>query len=319
MSKILVVDDEFSVRELVSTSIKQFAGCEVDVAQDGFEAVKKVMIVDYDLIVIDIKMPKMNGIDAIKAIKIIRKDVPIIIMTGYASEEEKAEGLKAGAVELITKPFSVKKLIERITYFTSEYKPVEVDELSILKQSAVDDNRVIVIGSSMDGPQVLKTLFKSMKKDNYPPVIVVQHMPSGFIATLCDALSESTGKSVSEAQDGDKLLPNRIYFASSPDHILLKNGKTYLESPHGDQNFTPSISKTIISAVEQYNKNCLVLVLRGLSAHIDSQEGMTFAKQHNASVYALEDNCKMLDKFAREGLLDKIVTLDALVEIIDNF
>lgn len=319
MSRILVVDDEFSVRELVSTSIKQFAGCEVDVAQDGFEAVKKVMIVDYDLIVIDIKMPKMNGIDAIKAIKIIRKDVPIIIMTGYASDEEKAEGLKAGAVELITKPFSVKKLIERINYFLSEYKPPEVDELSILQTTPATDNRVIVIGSSMDGPQVLKTLFKSLKKESYPPIVVVQHMPSGFIATLCDALSESTGKSVVEAQDGDKLAPNRIYFASSPDHILLKNGKTYLESPHGEQNFTPSISKTIISAVEQYNKNCLVLVLRGLSAHIDSQEGMTFAKQHNAPVYALEDNCKMLDKFAREGLLDRIVSLENLVEIIDNF
>lgn len=117
MKKILIVDDEYSVREMVSNSIRNFTDYIVDVAPDGFAAVKKVMSEDFCLVVIDISMPKMNGIDAIKAIKIIKKDLPIIIITGYASEKEKEKGLEAGAVEVVTKPFSIKKLIEKINSY----------------------------------------------------------------------------------------------------------------------------------------------------------------------------------------------------------
>ena len=120
IKKILIVDDEYSVREMVSNSIRNFTDYIVDVAPDGFAAVKKVMSEDFCLVVIDISMPKMNGIDAIKAIKIIKKDLPIIIITGYASEKEKEKGLEAGAVEVITKPFSIKKLIEKINTYIED-------------------------------------------------------------------------------------------------------------------------------------------------------------------------------------------------------
>lgn len=120
IKKILIVDDEYSVREMISNFIKNFTDYIVDVAPDGFAAVKKIMSEDFCLVIIDISMPKMNGIDAIKAIKIIKKDLPIIIITGYASEIEKEKGLEAGAVEIITKPFSIKKLIERINAYTKE-------------------------------------------------------------------------------------------------------------------------------------------------------------------------------------------------------
>lgn len=319
MKRVLVVDDEFSVRELVATSIKQFAECEVDIAQDGFEAVKKIMVIDYDLIVTDIKMPKMNGIDTIKAIKIIKKNIPIIIITGYASDEEKAEGLKVGASELITKPFSVKKLIDRINFYLKEYEPVEIDELNISQRPPDTDSRIIVIGSSVDGPSDLKYLFKNLKKDKYPPILVVQHMPPGFVGPLCEGLSAETGKQILEAEENYKLTANKIYFASSPDHIMVENGKIHLANPSRDQNFMPSISKTISNTVAQYKENCLVLIFRGLSAYIDSQDGIIAAKQNHAKVYALEDKCKMLDKFSKEGLITGIVSLDGIVEIIDNF
>jgi len=120
IKKILIVDDEYSVREMVSNSIRNFTDYIVDVAPDGFAAVKRVMSEDFCLVVIDISMPKMNGIDAIKAIKIIKKDLPIIIITGYASEKEKEKGLEAGAVEVITKPFSIKKLIEKINTYIED-------------------------------------------------------------------------------------------------------------------------------------------------------------------------------------------------------
>jgi len=320
MNKVLVVDDEFSVRELLSTSIKQFVEREVDLAQDGFEAVKKVMVTEYDLIICDIKMPKMNGIDAIKAIKIIKKDVPIVVITGYASDDEKAEAIKFGAAEVITKPFSIKKIVERIKFYLQEYKPADIDELNISSHSSQStDNRIIVIGSSVDGPSDLKYLFKNLKKDNYPPILVVQHMPPGFIGPLCSGLTEDTGKSITEAEENDKLTPNKIYFASSPDHILIENGKIKLGMPAADQNFVPSISKTILDVSSQYGDKCLVLIFRGLSAHIDSQEGITGAVKNNSPVYALEDKCKILDKFSREGLLKGIVSLDSIVEIVDNF
>jgi len=89
-------------------------------AEDGFQAVKKVMSNDYKLILMDVKMPKMNGIDALKAIKIIKQDVPILIVTGYAVDAEKEEGLKAGAAEIIIKPFCIRHLIEKINFYINK-------------------------------------------------------------------------------------------------------------------------------------------------------------------------------------------------------
>lgn len=319
MSKILIVDDEFSVRELISSSIKQFTDHQVEIAQDGFEAVKKVMVENYDLIITDIKMPKMNGVDAIKAVKIIKKDIPIIIMTGYASEAEQKEALAAGANELMTKPFSVKALMDKVEYYLKKSKNSADDENKKEEEAALTE-KVILIGSSDGGPQDLISLLTKLEKKDLPPIVITQHIPKGFSEPVASALREETGLNVHTAKENDLLENGRIYVAQSPNHILLKEGKITYGQADSEQNFVPSISKTFVSFAKEFKEKCLMFVFRGLSAHIDSKEGLIYGKESNCKIYALEDHqSRMLDKFKRDDLIDEIVELDKIAEIINNF
>ena len=318
-NKILVVDDEASVRELISSSIESFIGFNVDVAEDGFEAVKKVMSNDYDMIMIDIKMPKMNGIDAVKAIKIIKKNIPILVITGFATEDEKQMALDFGALEVLTKPFAVKTLIEKVKFYL-DIDGAKNDSSDIDKNK--DFDKVILIGSSVGGPEQLKILFSKldMNKD-YPPILVIQHMPEDFIIPVVESISSDNKKdNISIAKDGEPIKNDQIIFANPPATILIKNEKIKYGSPNlKRETFQPSISDSFIDISKQYKDKCLTLVLGGVSAHVDSKDGIEKAKENNSFVYTLDDKSKLLDKFQKDGLIDGRLSIDELITIINNF
>ncbi len=315
--KILVVDDEASVRELISTSIESFTKYEVDVAEDGFEAVKKVMSDDYDMILIDIKMPKMNGIDAVKAIKIIKKNIPIIVITGFASEDEKKLALNFGAEEVLNKPFDVKTLIEKMKSYIEKNQELSAEG----NEEVIATDKIIFIGSSVGGPENLVKLFSSLKNENYPPIIVVQHMPEDFIAPVVESVREGSNNSkISLAIDEDSIEKNQIIFANSPYTILVQDGKIKYGSPNlKRENFQPSISNSLINISNQFKANCLVITLGGVSAYIDGEEGIEKAKENGSPIYALDDKSNTLEKFYSRGLIDDKVSLEEIVKVIDNF
>ncbi len=112
MNKILIVDDDQSIRELLSLVAGQFLQCEFDLAENGLQAIEKVSRHNYDLLIIDIFMPEINGIEVIKTIKALCRDLPIIITTDYGNHNIYHEIIAAGADQIINKPFSLKKMIE---------------------------------------------------------------------------------------------------------------------------------------------------------------------------------------------------------------
>lgn len=110
---ILIVEDEPSIVMLLQYNIEK-AGFLTEVANDGEEAVKKVNQVEYDLIVLDLMLPKMNGIEVCKKIRKSKNQVPILMLTAKDQEENKVLGLQIGADDYLTKPFSPRELIARI-------------------------------------------------------------------------------------------------------------------------------------------------------------------------------------------------------------
>lgn len=110
---ILIVEDEPSIVMLLQYNIEK-AGFLTEVANDGEEAVKKVSQVEYDLIVLDLMLPKMNGIEVCKKIRKSKNQVPILMLTAKDQEENKVLGLQIGADDYLTKPFSPRELIARI-------------------------------------------------------------------------------------------------------------------------------------------------------------------------------------------------------------
>lgn len=146
--KLLVVDDE----ELIRNVIKEYAkieNYEVDEASDGDEAVKKALENDYDVIIMDIMMPKRDGFSAIKEIK-QEKDTSVIVLSARTMEEDKLNGFDLGIDDYVIKPFSPKELIARIKAVTKRKKEEDIIEVGTIKLSNLTrevtiDNEVITL------------------------------------------------------------------------------------------------------------------------------------------------------------------------------
>src|SRR4030042_1917835 len=108
--KVLVVDDEVQIREMLKRGLTQIAGHTVDVAPNGVEAIKKIESDIFDLVLTDVKMPEMDGVELLKTIKGTRPEVMVILMTAFGSIQTAVEAMKIGANDYITKPVDFNEL-----------------------------------------------------------------------------------------------------------------------------------------------------------------------------------------------------------------
>ncbi len=115
LKKILVVDDEAPLREILQRGLMQMGGYSVEVAQDGQEAIEKMEKEIFDLILTDLMMPEMDGMELLKIIKGTRPEIPVIMMTAYGSIDTAVEAMKIGANDYITKPVDLQDLLLRIS------------------------------------------------------------------------------------------------------------------------------------------------------------------------------------------------------------
>ncbi|USR79253.1 response regulator transcription factor [Arcanobacterium pinnipediorum] len=129
-AKILVVDDEPSIRELLSVSLK-FAGFTVDTAADGQQAVHKSQEFTPDLIVLDVMLPDFDGYEVLRRIRERSSDVPVLFLTAKDDLEDKLHGLTAGADDYVTKPFSLEEVVTRIQVILRRTNPTEPDSAII--------------------------------------------------------------------------------------------------------------------------------------------------------------------------------------------
>ena len=131
MYKLLIVDDEQKIREVIR-EYAEFNGFAADEAADGMSAIGLVKLNDYDLIIMDVMMPKLDGFSACKEIKKL-KDIPIIMLSARGEEYDKLFGFELGIDDYVVKPFSPKELIARVNAVISRTKasaPADSDELS---------------------------------------------------------------------------------------------------------------------------------------------------------------------------------------------
>lgn len=153
LSKILVVDDEEDIRNLVAFNLRA-AGMEVLLAANGTEALKIVSREEPDLVVLDLMMPEMDGVSVCEMIRKNPKasDVPVVMLTAWATDRARIIGLQAGANDYVTKPFSPKELVRRIQGLLLEHdlkhrdcKKMELKQLSIdLEKREVTANGTLV-------------------------------------------------------------------------------------------------------------------------------------------------------------------------------
>lgn len=206
LKKILVVDDEAPLREILQRGLTQMGGYYVEVAQNGQEAIEKMEKEIFDLILTDLMMPEMNGMELLKIIKGTRPDIPVIMMTAYGSIDTAVEAMKIGANDYITKPVDLRDLMLRISKVHQENLLLQENRLlrqevrkkfqfsniigksrkmqevfTLIEKVAPSNSTVIIYGGSGTGKElVAKAIHYNSPRAEHP-----------FIPFNCSAIPET--------------------------------------------------------------------------------------------------------------------------------
>ena len=204
--KILVVDDEAPVRDMIKKGLSQMGGYNVEVAKNGLEAIEKIEKDVFDLVLTDLKMPEMDGLELLKTLKGIRPEVMVILMTAYGSIETAVEAMRLGANDYITKPIDLNELLIHISKTQKESlllrenrllrtevrrkfefnniigKSKKMQEIfSLIEKVALGSSTVIIYGSSGTGKElVAKAIHYNSPRADRP-----------FIPFNCGAIPET--------------------------------------------------------------------------------------------------------------------------------
>jgi two-component system, OmpR family, alkaline phosphatase synthesis response regulator PhoP len=156
MEKILIVEDDPHIAELVSMHLTE-AGCKITVETDGIAGHDRALRETFDLLLLDINLPKMTGLDICKAVRKHRKYVPVMMMTARSEENDIVTGLEVGADDYITKPFSVKELVARVKAVLRRTQAMNADlaksgKVLQYENLTIDtENRTVILrGSRLD-------------------------------------------------------------------------------------------------------------------------------------------------------------------------
>ncbi len=161
MSKILIVDDEARIRDIIKTYL-EFDGFDIDEAENGADAIVRIKDTNYDCIVLDVMMPVMDGLAALKEIKANFPDLPVIMLTAKAEEYDRLEGFDLGADDYVCKPFSPKEIVARVKLLVRKYQAIkpapkedtlDVEGITIdepARVAMVDGNRVSLTPKEFD-------------------------------------------------------------------------------------------------------------------------------------------------------------------------
>ena len=155
MSKVLIVDDERSIRHTLR-DILEFEKYEVDEAADGLECLVKVKQNQYDVIILDIKMPKLDGMDALDKIQEMARETPVVMISGHASIDTAVEAVKKGAFDFISKPPDLNRLL--ITLRNAMDKSELISERKVLQTKVSHTKTQPMVGQSKCMDQIISTI-----------------------------------------------------------------------------------------------------------------------------------------------------------------
>lgn len=247
--KILIVDDSALMRRIICDIIQSDKRYEVsDIATNGDEALELILKNMYDAVLMDVNMPKKNGIEVLKELRNKGKHVKIIMVSSLTKEgaDITLQALELGAINFAHKPASILdarareykehllEIVEEVAYMRlplSESKKVASSKTrtKILKKERLQNmknatgSKLVAIACSTGGPKALQSVIPNLPMNLDAPVVIVQHMPEGFTASLAERLNNLSEISVKEAAEGDVLKKGWVYIAKGGKHLKLIN------------------------------------------------------------------------------------------------
>ncbi|UCH81517.1 MAG: chemotaxis response regulator protein-glutamate methylesterase [Nitrospiraceae bacterium] len=344
MVKVLIVDDSAFMRNTLSSMIASDPDLEViGIARDGIEAIDKVASLQPDIVTMDVEMPRMDGIEALKHI-MSKNPVPVLMVSSLTTEGAEAtlDALDLGAVDFIPKNLSdlsinivkIKKvLLDKLKNIGSKglvkYKNnVLIQPLKMPKPSEYTSHRktgIVAIGSSTGGPKALQTIISNIPREFPVPILIAQHMPPSFTGPFAERLNQISAVYVKEAEDGEPIEKGTVYIAPGGGHMGVRRIKLTKSAIALSQNtskyiYKPSADHLMLSVTESFSGKVLGVILTGLGN--DGTQGMKEIKNKGGRTIAeSEESCVvygMPKSVVEAGVADKIVKLDEIAGEIVN-
>ncbi len=337
--RVLIVDDSAVVRQVFSKELGRDPGIKVvGTAPDPYVARDKIVQLKPDVITLDIEMPRMDGITFLRKL-MHHFPLPVVIVSSLSAKggELAMEALEAGAVDVMCKPstaYSVGdmsvELIDKIKAAARAGVTRRSKDASASKQPSKQlamtrtTNKVVAVGASTGGTEALVQFFTQMPH-NAPGIVVVQHMPEFFTRSFSERLNRVSAMEVSEAQDGDRVIPGRALIARGNYHMLLRrSGATYMVQVKNGPLVTrhrPSVDVLFKSVARYAGRNAIGVIMTGMGG--DGAQGLKEMKDNGAKTVAQDEaSCVVfgMPKVAIDlGGADKVVPLDRIAKTVLDF
>ncbi|MES9974011.1 MAG: chemotaxis response regulator protein-glutamate methylesterase [Candidatus Thiodiazotropha sp.] len=339
--KVLIVDDSAFFRNRITAALSQADDIEiVGIAADGKEAIERARRLKPDVITMDVEMPVVDGISAVR--KIMAETPTRILMFSALTKEgakEALDALDAGAMDFLPKDMSNlgsgveeanKQLLERVRAVgqsrLSSVRSVlgghsHASRTSKLAPSSITAGRkpeLLAIGASTGGPVALRQVLSALPR-NYPlPIVVAVHMPGSFTGAYAERLNTVCSIKVKEATDRDMLIAGQCLVAPGGKQLKVERGPSQYQvritDPLPNQIYHPSVDLMLSSVAESYRERALGVILTGMGA--DGLQGAKKLKQAGSSLWSQDQqSCVvygMPQAVEKAGLSDRVVALDEI-------
>ncbi len=334
--RVLIVDDSAFMRRALTKMLESDPNIVVAAtARSGEEAIEKASQVRPDVITMDVEMPGIGGLEAVREIA-SRQQVPIIMVSALTQEgaETTFRALELGAVDFVAKPDAAydnindvaRDLVAKVLTFAQRAvvpqpkraleiaRPKPPTRLRIARRAGVE-YECVAIGTSTGGPVALSRIIPQLPSTFATPIVIVQHMPLGFTRPLSERLNAQSKIEVVEAADGMPLEAGRAYVIPSGRQSALErfHGQTVVRliDDGGGSFHVPSVDVMIDAVAERYGAHAVGVILTGMGQ--DGVQGLRKLKARGGYVIGQDEQSCVVYGMPRAaekaGLVDRVLPL----------
>jgi len=332
--KVLIVDDSVVARAKLTEMIQSQPDLEVvGCAADPIRAREMIKQLQPDVLTLDVDMPKMDGLDFLERLMRLHP-MPVLMISSLTQSGTDITqcALKLGAADCLPKPRLVdaesialytdllcRKI--RLAFHAGNKLIKPVSPLPPINNSSASQGKVIVIGASTGGTEAIKEFLMALPLD-CPGVLIAQHLPEGFTHSFAQRMDNLCKIKVSEATDGEPVLPGHAYIAPGHSHLLLvrRDGAYFCKLDHGPavNRHRPSVDVLFDSAALQAGAQALGVILTGMGK--DGAAGMLKMRQAGAFNVAQDEESCIVFGMPRAAMLlgavHQMVPLDQLATMV---
>ena len=323
--KVLCVDDSALIRSLMTEIINgQPDMVVVATASDPLIARDLVKQHNPDVMTLDVEMPRMDGLEFLEKLMRLRP-MPVVMVSSLTARgsESALRALELGAVDFVTKPridirdglLGYADLIAGKIRIAATARlrptrraamggsPLTVVEASLLHSPLVSTEKLIIVGASTGGTEAIREVLQPLPPDS-PGIMIAQHMPAGFTHSFAERLNSLCRIVVSEAVQGERILPGHAYIAPGGFHLsLVRSGANYVAqvdlAPPVNRH-RPSVDVLFDSAARHAGKNAIGVILTGMGR--DGADGLLRMRQAGSYTLAQDEASCVVFGMPREAI-----------------